>query len=225
MDETSGRPRPSGDPLRIGDPKALSALAHPLRIRLVAEMATREAVRATDLASALDEPVNSVSFHLRQLARYGLIERAEGAGTDGRERWWRMASDTGFRVDPAALLRMEGGAGAVGAMEQLMRGMAIALADTVFARLHHPGSEANDLPYIATDFGFRLTPDEVEELEAEFLTLIQRWMARSRELSAAGTDQDDPQPRETYYATLLAAPVHDVIARSQVDRSSPATQD
>lgn len=47
---------------------------------------------ATQAAERLDESVPSCSFHLRQLAKYGLAERVDGA--DGRERPWRATALT-----------------------------------------------------------------------------------------------------------------------------------
>jgi predicted ArsR family transcriptional regulator len=47
---------------------------------------------ATQAAAHLGESVPSCSFHLRQLAKYGLAERVPGA--DGRERPWRATAMT-----------------------------------------------------------------------------------------------------------------------------------
>jgi DNA-binding Lrp family transcriptional regulator len=58
---------------------------------------------ATQAAEHLNESVPSCSFHLRQLAKYGLAERVEGA--DGREKPWRatalMTSWDNVSDDPA----------------------------------------------------------------------------------------------------------------------------
>src|SRR5258706_13509061 len=45
---------------------------------------------ATQAANLLGERVPTCSFHLRQLAKYGLVERVEGA--DARERPWRATA-------------------------------------------------------------------------------------------------------------------------------------
>ncbi len=96
-------------PTRISDPKAVLALTHPLRMRLLGELSRRGTARVVDLAGAVDEPANSVSFHLRQLAKYGLIEENPERAENGRERWWRMTSDRGFEIDLDAMLQVEGG--------------------------------------------------------------------------------------------------------------------
>jgi DNA-binding transcriptional ArsR family regulator len=71
----------------ITDPHALRALAHPLRLRLLEELALAGPLTATDLAERVMESPANCSWHLRQLARFGYIEEAPG-GT-GRQRPWR----------------------------------------------------------------------------------------------------------------------------------------
>ena len=96
-------------PTRVTDPKAVAAITHPLRMRLLGELSRRGSARVVDLAAAVGEPANSVSFHLRQLARYGLIEEDPDRAENGRERWWRQTSDRGFEIDLDAMRRLEGG--------------------------------------------------------------------------------------------------------------------
>ncbi|MFC0507652.1 winged helix-turn-helix domain-containing protein [Micromonospora costi] len=74
----------------LTDPKALRGYAHPLRMSLIALLRAQGPTTATRAAEQLGESVASCSFHLRQLAKYGLAERAPGA--DGRERPWRATA-------------------------------------------------------------------------------------------------------------------------------------
>jgi predicted ArsR family transcriptional regulator len=74
----------------LADPKALRAYAHPLRLSLVSLLRREGPQTATQAAAALGESVPGCSFHLRQLAKYGLVERAPGA--DNRERPWRATT-------------------------------------------------------------------------------------------------------------------------------------
>ena len=94
---------PRDDVLHVRDPQALRALAHPVRLRLIGLLRTEGPSTATLLARRLDESSGTTSYHLRELARYGLVERVsagEGDG-DGRERPWRPTA-TGFSYGPAA---------------------------------------------------------------------------------------------------------------------------
>lgn len=74
--------------MEISDPKAIRALAHPLRLDLLELVATGPAT-AAQCGRTLGVPQANASFHLRQLARYGFVEDA-GPGRDRRERRWRV---------------------------------------------------------------------------------------------------------------------------------------
>jgi predicted ArsR family transcriptional regulator len=76
--------------VRLSDPIALRAYAHPLRMSLVGLLRREGPLTATQAAERLGESVPNCSFHLRQLAKYGLAERVEGS--DARERPWRATA-------------------------------------------------------------------------------------------------------------------------------------
>jgi DNA-binding transcriptional ArsR family regulator len=75
--------------MQISDPKAIRALAHPLRLDLLALLAAGGLATAAHCGRILGASQASCSFHLRQLAKYGFVEDA-GAGPDRRERRWRV---------------------------------------------------------------------------------------------------------------------------------------
>jgi hypothetical protein len=85
MTEESGR-----TVKRLTDPKALRALAHPVRLKLVGQLRLYGQLTATQAGELLGESSASCSFHLRQLAKYGLVE--EAGGGRGRERPWRATA-------------------------------------------------------------------------------------------------------------------------------------
>ena len=76
--------------IKLTDPRALRGYAHPLRMALVGLLRRHGPMTATQAAERLDESVPNCSFHLRQLAKYGLAERVTGA--DGREKPWRATA-------------------------------------------------------------------------------------------------------------------------------------
>jgi hypothetical protein len=83
-------PEPEQNSIKLTDPRTLRAYAHPLRMRLLGLLRGEGPLTATQAAARLDDNVPNCSFHLRQLAKYGLVERAPGA--DGRERPWRATA-------------------------------------------------------------------------------------------------------------------------------------
>jgi DNA-binding transcriptional ArsR family regulator len=88
-DDSAGRPA-NRSVNRLRDPRALRALAHPLRLSLVGLLRVEGPLTATRAAELLGESSASTSFHLRQLAKYGLVE--EAGGGKGRERPWRATA-------------------------------------------------------------------------------------------------------------------------------------
>jgi DNA-binding transcriptional ArsR family regulator len=68
----------------------LLALSHPVRLRIL-ERLREGASTASRLARDLGESSGSTSYHLRALARTGLIEEEPRRGR-GRERWWRRSA-------------------------------------------------------------------------------------------------------------------------------------
>ncbi|HJP75066.1 MAG TPA: helix-turn-helix domain-containing protein [Pseudonocardiaceae bacterium] len=74
-------------PRTITDVAVLRLLAHPLR-RRIEEQLRRGPVNATSLAQALGESTGLTSYHLRQLAKHGLIEEVPEMAS-GKQRWWR----------------------------------------------------------------------------------------------------------------------------------------
>lgn len=75
------------------DAASLKALAHPLRVQVLRILQLRGQVSVTSLAEELGESTGATSYHLRQLARHGLVEECEPPEGGGRQRWWRLAVD------------------------------------------------------------------------------------------------------------------------------------
>src|SRR3712207_6655958 len=75
--------------MRITDPRAMRALAHPLRLDLIEALTVLGPSTAAACARHLGSTQALCSFHLRQLAKYGFVEQAADSG-DRRERPWRL---------------------------------------------------------------------------------------------------------------------------------------
>jgi DNA-binding transcriptional ArsR family regulator len=76
--------------LKLTDPRALRALAHPVRLELVGMLRHEGPLTATEAASRIGESPAACSFHLRQLAKYGFVE--EAGGGKGRRRPWQATA-------------------------------------------------------------------------------------------------------------------------------------
>lgn len=75
----------------LADPRALRAYAHPVRMALVGLLRSEGPLTATEAAELLGQPSGTCSFHLRELAKYGLARVSDGTGHDRR---WRATTMT-----------------------------------------------------------------------------------------------------------------------------------
>ena len=71
------------------------ALSHPLRARLLSELAEREA-SPVELASSLGEPLGVVSYHVRVLAQAGLLDLVDRTFKRGAVQHHYRARDLGI---------------------------------------------------------------------------------------------------------------------------------
>src|SRR3954466_8129577 len=83
-------PEPLQGTIELTDPRALRAVAHPIRLELIGLLRRSGPLTATEAAARIGESPASCSFHLRQLAKYGLVE--EAGGGRGRQRPWRATA-------------------------------------------------------------------------------------------------------------------------------------
>lgn len=74
--------------LVITDPRAIRALAHPARQRVIDELFNGKVLTATECAELAGLTPSAMSYHLRALEKWGIIQRADESA-DGRERPWK----------------------------------------------------------------------------------------------------------------------------------------
>src|SRR5579871_5505614 len=162
----------SGSVKRLTDPKALRALAHPVRLELVGLLRRHGPLTATKAAELLGESSGTTSFHLRQLAKYGLVE--EAGGGQRRERPWRAtAMFTGWPevADSPELAAASGLLSAViaeGYFEQLMRWL---------ERRESEPAEWQEAAQFGDTFLW-VTAEELRELARAEQALLDRFLER-----------------------------------------------
>jgi len=74
----------------------MRALAHPARIAILLFLLSGEPRTATECSEHTDESPSACSYHLRELERFGFVERAEPSD-DRRARPWKPTA-AGFSV-------------------------------------------------------------------------------------------------------------------------------
>ncbi|MER5964010.1 helix-turn-helix domain-containing protein [Streptomyces sp. NPDC002057] len=179
MPETSD-PRPEGEQprsIRLTDPRALRAYAHPLRMTLVGLLRGSGPFTATRAAELTGESVASCSYHLRILAKYGLVEEAPGGR--GREKPWRATARytewPEYSEDAA--------------VSQAADALSAAIAERYFERVTAAMENRHRLPKEwreAEQFGdslLHLTPEELTSLGERINSLLMPYEARASDPS------------------------------------------
>jgi predicted ArsR family transcriptional regulator len=183
-------------PEAVHDPRVLRAIAHPVRVRVLDELGATGPSRAADIARLLGIPANQASFHLRQLAKYGLVVEAPEEARDGRDRVWRAAHDEGLTVDIGALSAAPGGAAAV----RVFRREAAAAAHEAVDRAYESSSDP-EARTVISDSVLRLSRDDAGAFADALNALVTTWQRRGR---TAGPDA------RTYQLLQLLQPARDV---------------
>jgi DNA-binding transcriptional ArsR family regulator len=89
--EPAGVASPAVDsehPPRIENAAVMRALAHPARLTILEHLGNDGPATATECAEVVGLSPSATSYHLRALAKVGLVEEAPRRG-DARERLWR----------------------------------------------------------------------------------------------------------------------------------------
>ena len=183
------------------DPRILRAIAHPTRNRVLHELSAAGPLRAADIARRIDIPANQASFHLRQLAKYGLVEEDPDAARDRRDRVWRLADPDGIRFRTKDMLAQPGGRAAYTVFRrnsiewfQHLVERALSIEDDVTVKRN------------VSEWSLRLDDDEFDALNTELEEVILRYRERSR------SAQDDG--RRTYSVLQLVQPIPDLPAEA-----------
>lgn len=172
----------------VHDPPALRAIAHPLRQRILMELAALGHARAADLARATGEPANAVSFHLRVLAKAGLIVEAPEHARDRRDRVWTNAAKS-YAVRPTT----------PGAVRDVVR-PALSWAEETFRRATETDGPRDDRMLAIS--ALVLTAEQAGEMARELEALLERWSERSLREARDAPDA----AREAYQVLTVLAP-------------------
>ena len=176
----------------LDDPRALEALSHPVRLDVLGYLMSSGPATASACARAVGDTPSNCSYHLRVLAKHGLVEAVGSA--DARERPWRpTVSGLETRIDSDDPAVVAGATAMVAASLQL---------DYQLAREHLRTRERLDPSWRDADaqmsYGVRVTPDELRALVRRIDELVRPYIAATR--------TDAPDEASLAEISLLAFP-------------------
>jgi DNA-binding Lrp family transcriptional regulator len=179
----------------IDDVRAMRAIAHPDRLAILMFLLSGPPRTATQCAAEVDASPSACSYHLRELERFGFVERAEVPG-DGRTRPWRAAA-VGFSLggdwsdnSPAARAARQ----AIGRTE-------LAENQRLIERFVGAVDDIDPAWLTSSDFHnfeLLLTPSELHELNEQVAALLRPYRAPTRSDPPA-----DAEPVHVVYQAFL----------------------
>jgi len=183
--------------VQLTDPRALRAVAHPTRLKLIALLRRFGPLTATQAGARIGESPSGCSFHLRSLAKYGLVE--EAGGGRGRERPWQATANghewaahgPSEEVDEAGDLLTR-------VVVQRWFEEAVQWVD----RRHQESPEWVEAG-IAEDRMISVTPAELEDIARRIADILQPYMDR------VGRPETQPEDARTAVLIQLGFPFPD----------------
>jgi DNA-binding transcriptional ArsR family regulator len=163
--------------VEVTDPRAMRALAHPVRLAMLELLQANDTATATECAGVTGESPQACSYHLRTLAKWGFVRRA--ASADGREtRWENVPTLVRFHEDDRRQTESDAAARLLGS--EVVARDERALAEFM-ARERELGPEWRDAQFVSATL--HLSSAELRELEREFEELVSRHTKRREDRS------------------------------------------
>lgn len=149
--------------LVLTDPKAYRVLAHGVRRQLLDVLGSQEQLTATEAARRIGVTPSAMSYHLRALQKWGIVERVDTAG-DGREHPWRLTARS-------ITIQTQGG-------PRDQRAFIAQFADQLTAAMTGASGKGGHVQ-VSTSTAL-MTPDEERELAEQIEKLFEQYERRRR---------------------------------------------
>lgn len=163
----------------VSDPKVMRALAHPARLSIMEHLgSTGQAVTATEVAEVVGLSPSATSYHLRELAKTGLVEQAPSRG-DARERLWQAVQPS-FQIDAGQDAPPEARAAAQTLIDVYLDRDVDRVRDWL-RRAHDEPKEWYDAALVNGTV-LLLTAEELGQLNAAVLDLLEPYRRRNRQV-------------------------------------------
>ena len=172
-----------GQPTSALDTAVMRAMAHPARLALLEHLRNGGPATATECAGVVGLSPSATSYHLRALARAGLVEAAPGRG-DGRERLWRITAGR-YAVTGVADLAPEGREAYHALLESLLAWDDVRIR-RYLSQLDAEPPEWQDAAFFM-DSTLQVTAEELTTLSQAVYDLLEPYRKNRRTGLPAGT--------------------------------------
>jgi len=183
----------------------LKAMANPLRRQIFDTLSALESARAADLAEALGIAANKVSFHLRELAKAGMIGEAPDLARDKRDRVWRPVARSYTTGEPSDHAEAGSSSAMNAYLAQIAHDEQRRLAAALLHAQEHYSAGGGTPPqaHLGTS-NLMLTQDEVEELERRLEQIIPAFREDLKS-GAIPSSQPASERRLWHFSSLLTS--------------------
>lgn len=195
--DQSAPPDTPPDVRQVDDPRALRAMAHPVRLALLEALGRDGELTASEAAERVGESPASCSFHLRQLAKYGFVEEAERG--PGRRRPWRRRY-TSMRFE--AVHEDRETAAAAETLADVLRTRYLERLRRAIARRHLEPPQWRAVTG-ESEFLVYATPEELRALDEEVTAAFLRFQGRIADRDAR------PEGARGVEVLLISYPLED----------------
>lgn len=156
--------------LELTDPRAMRALAHPVRLAILELLHERGTANATECARKVGESPQACSYHLRALAKWGFTRHVESE--DAREtRWAPSARSVQFSSVADESPEFQA---AASLLQRQVLDRDNRTVGEYLRREHELSDDWRDAATFSSGF-IVVSPDELRELNRQFAELLRAY--------------------------------------------------
>lgn len=185
---------------KITDPEYMRVMAHPARMKVIDYLSGLRlrgptGATATEISAVTELSPSAMSYHLRMMAKVGIISEGDNQG-DGRQRVWKLA-------DRHTTISVEDDAPP--SHYEAQSAMMVAIDEQQRANFHKWLDNVRENPKFEQAWAtfhnsrLRMTPDDVVELGGKINELVTKYVPDEGE---PGELEEEPEDTETVYMSF-----------------------
>lgn len=166
------------------NPAILETMSNPIRMRILGVLRINGDKTVGDISALIHQAPGVVSYHLRQLASVGLVEKVDSPDGDKRKSWWRACSHETVIAPGRFSYRENSSDSSMSAKEltEFRRSTAISY-EMAFERFLDQTMTIDPAWIEAStseDHVVNLTPEQTKAMLHDFQEVIKRWVSISQ---------------------------------------------